>query len=116
MGILKMSLALNLTTKNPLTSKVSLVNASPDAAARLVNSKKVNKVDYPHLMVIAEQIASSNSHVKAATTNKLQAIADQIKRLQQEAVKCLEEAKRDKQLHEAACNLVKKSGYNLPPV
>merc|ERR1719461_2290285 len=110
-----MSLQLNLTEKQTFNSKVTLVNSSPEQAARLVNSKKVNKVDYSHLVVIAKQIASSNSHVKAATTNKLKAIAYQIKRLQQEAVNCLEEAKRDKQLHEAACNLVKKPGtvYHL---
>merc|ERR1712110_1006776 len=44
-------------------------------------------------MDLAEQIANSNSHIKAATTNKLQSIADQIKKL-----------------HQAACNLVKKPG------
>jgi len=94
---------------------VKLVSTTANTTVQLVSSKKVNKVDHDHLMDLAEQIANSNSHVKAATTNKLKAIADQIKRLQEEAVKCLEDAKRDKQLHEAACNLVKKPGtvYHL---
>merc|ERR1711879_430430 len=96
-------------------TKPTLVKPSLDTTVQLVSTKKVTNVDHSHIMHLAEQISNSNSHVKAATTNKLQSIAEQIKRLQQEAVQCLENAKRDKQLHEAGCNLVKKPGtiYHL---
>merc|ERR1739848_464437 len=55
-------------------------------------------------------ISSADTHLKAATTNKLKLIYDQIQSLQEQARECLEEAKRDKMLHQAACNMVKKPG------
>merc|ERR1712110_762223 len=110
-----MSLQITTNKTDTKNGKVTLVKSSLDTTVQLVSSKKVNNVDHGHIMHLAEQISNSNSHVKAATTNKLQSIAEQIKRLQQEAVQCLENAKRDKQLHEAGCNLVKKPGtvYHL---
>lgn len=48
--------------------------------------------------------------VRANAGNKLMVIADQIRYLQQQAQKCLQDAKRDADLHHAACNMVKKAG------
>ena len=48
--------------------------------------------------------------MKANAGNKLMVIADQIRYLQQQAMKVLEDAKRDADLHHAACNVVKKPG------
>ncbi|XP_041837695.1 uncharacterized protein C1orf50 homolog isoform X1 [Melanotaenia boesemani] len=48
--------------------------------------------------------------IKANACNKLTVIADQIRYLQEQARKTLEEAKRDADLHHAACNIVKKPG------
>ena len=85
-------------TPQPLT--VSLVS----------NVEKANKVDTGHLLNLARQISSADSHIKSGTTGKLKQIHDQIKKLQNEAVQILENAKRDKMLHTAACNIVKKPG------
>ncbi|KAK0131905.1 hypothetical protein N1851_033304 [Merluccius polli] len=48
--------------------------------------------------------------IKANACNKLTVIADQIKYLQEQARKVLEDAKKDADLHHAACNIVKKPG------
>ncbi len=52
----------------------------------------------------------ANDFVTAGATNKLLLIADQIKFLQMQAQNVLEEAKRDQQLHSAACNMKKVPG------
>merc|ERR1711881_794854 len=78
---------------------------------QLVSEKKVTLAKHEHLMDLAQSIASADSHIKTATTNKLVQISEQIKALQEQARVCLEEAKRDKQLHQAACNMVKKPGH-----
>ena len=56
----------------------------------------------------------ADSSVKSNVTNKLSLIADQIKFLQDQAKDILEKAKLEMELHNAACNLVKKPGtvYN----
>ena len=48
--------------------------------------------------------------MKSNVTNKLSLIADQIKFLQDQAREILEKAKLEMELHNAACNLVKKPG------
>ncbi|XP_032405339.1 uncharacterized protein C1orf50 homolog [Xiphophorus hellerii] len=59
---------------------------------------------------LAEQVQKGDDFVKANACNKLTVIADQIRYLQEQAKKVLEEAKRDADLHHAACNIVKKPG------
>merc|ERR1712183_2445 len=94
---MKNSVALVSTTGQPLSFN-------------LVSTKKATKVDHDHLLNLANQISSADSHIKAGTTGKLKQIHDQIKKLQNEALQILENAKRDKMLHTAACNIVKKPG------
>nr|XP_046167442.1 uncharacterized protein C1orf50 homolog isoform X1 [Oncorhynchus gorbuscha] len=48
--------------------------------------------------------------VRANACNRLTVIADQIRYLQEQARKVLEDAKKDAELHHAACNVVKKPG------
>jgi len=94
-----------------LKKRVELVEStSSKLAVQLVSQKKATKCNHEHLMDLAKTISTADSHVKATTTNRLKQIADQIKRLQQEATHILESAKRDKMLHQAACNIVKKPG------
>ncbi|WAR01977.1 CA050-like protein, partial [Mya arenaria] len=52
----------------------------------------------------------ADEFTKATCGSKLMVIADQIRYLQEQAKKVLEEAKRDAMMHHAACNLVKKPG------
>merc|ERR1711972_445744 len=100
-----------LTENLKMKQQVSLVQSTgSQLSVQLVSQKKATKCNHEHLMDLAKTIASADSHVKATTTNRLKQIADQIKRLQQEATQILENAKRDKMLHQAACNIVKKPG------
>merc|ERR1711976_84306 len=100
-----------LTENLKMKQQVSLVQSTgSNLSVQLVSQKKATKCNHEHLMDLAKTIATADSHVKATTTNRLKQIADQIKRLQQEATQILENAKRDKMLHQAACNIVKKPG------
>merc|ERR1712004_701853 len=100
-----------LTENLKMKQQVSLVQSTgSQLSVQLVSQKKATKCNHEHLMDLAKTIATADSHVKASTTNRLKQIADQIKRLQQEAQDILENAKRDKMLHQAACNIVKKPG------
>merc|ERR1712014_222372 len=97
-----------LTENLKMKQQVSLVQSTgSNLSVQLVSQKKATKCNHEHLMDLAKTIASADSHVKATTTNRLKQIADQIKRLQQEATQILENAKRDKMLHQAACNCEK---------
>lgn len=62
------------------------------------------------LVELARQVQKADEFTKATAGSKLMVIADQIRYLQEQAKKVLEEAKRDAMLHHAACNLVKKPG------
>lgn len=62
------------------------------------------------LVALAAQVQKGDDFIKANACNKLTVIADQIRYLQEQARKALEEAKRDADLHHAACNIVKKPG------
>merc|ERR1711879_901852 len=100
-----------LTENLKMKQQVSLVQSTgSNLSVQLVSQKKATKCNHEHLMDLAKTIATADSHVKATTTNRLKQIADQIKRLQNETQEILENAKRDKMLHQAACNIVKKPG------
>ncbi|PAA92545.1 hypothetical protein BOX15_Mlig011775g1, partial [Macrostomum lignano] len=74
-------------------------------------SAKHSQVSTPgDLVSLAQQIEKADSFTKANVSNKLTVIAEQIRHLQEEALKTLEEAQLDAELHHAACNLVKKPG------
>ncbi|XP_023185918.1 uncharacterized protein C1orf50 homolog [Xiphophorus maculatus] len=91
---------------------VNLVETSTaPSGMELVSSYQTNRVGDPmDLVALAEQVQKGDDFVKANACNKLTVIADQIRYLQEQAKKVLEEAKRDADLHHAACNIVKKPG------
>ncbi|XP_028920287.1 uncharacterized protein C1orf50 homolog [Ornithorhynchus anatinus] len=62
------------------------------------------------LVELAHQVQKADEFVRANASNRLTAIAEQIRHLQAQARKVLEEARRDADLHHAACSLVKKPG------
>lgn len=62
------------------------------------------------LVELAQQVQKADEFTRANACNKLTVIADQIRYLQEQAKKVLEDARRDNALHHAACNLVKKPG------
>ncbi|XP_057286759.1 uncharacterized protein C1orf50 homolog [Pezoporus wallicus] len=54
--------------------------------------------------------SQADDFIRANACNKLTIIAEQIRCLQEQARKVLDEANRDADLHHVACNLVKKPG------
>ena len=57
----------------------------------------------------------ADTFTRANVGNKLQVIAEQVRFLQEQAKRVLEEAKQNTQLHHVACNFVKQPGtlYHL---
>ncbi|GFS01341.1 C1orf50 homolog [Elysia marginata] len=94
------------------TNQVALVEAnSCPMGVQLVSSRKTNKMSAStDLVELAKSVQKADEFTKANAGNKLTVIADQIRYLQNQARKVLEDAKRDASLHHAACNLVKKPG------
>ncbi|XP_053136765.1 uncharacterized protein C1orf50 homolog [Hemicordylus capensis] len=62
------------------------------------------------LVALAEQVEKADDFVRANACNRLTVIAEQIRYLQEQARKVLEDANRDADLHHVACNFVKKPG------
>ncbi|KAK3787046.1 hypothetical protein RRG08_037323 [Elysia crispata] len=94
------------------TGQVALVetNSCP-MGVQLVSSRKTNKMSAStDLVELAKAVQKADEFTKANAGNKLTVIADQIRYLQKQARKVLEDAKRNASLHHAACNLVKKPG------
>ncbi|XP_063001201.1 uncharacterized protein C1orf50 homolog [Elgaria multicarinata webbii] len=62
------------------------------------------------LVALARQVDTADDFVRANACNRLTVIAEQIRYLQEQAKKVLEDANRDADLHHVACNFVKKPG------
>lgn len=101
----------------PYKSTVALVETqSRPLGVQLVDASSTNKMQDPmDLVGLAHQIQKADEFTRANAGNKLTVIAEQIRFLQEQAKKVLQEAKRDHDLHHAACNMVKKPGqiYHL---
>ncbi|OWA51003.1 putative Uncharacterized protein C1orf50 [Hypsibius exemplaris] len=77
----------------------------------LINPAKRHQItDSMDLVGLAQQLQTADNFTKANTTNKLIVIVDQIRYLQEQAKKILEEANRAQQLHHVACNFKKIPG------
>ena len=63
------------------------------------------------LVDAARQIAEADQVIGTVVHGKLQIIADQIRALQAQAKKVLEEAREDASLHRARCNFQKRVGH-----
>jgi len=92
--------------------QVALVeNNSTPLGVQLVNSRKTNKTSGAgDLVELAKAVQKADEFTKANAGNKLTVIADQIRYLQEQARKVLEDARKNASLHHAACNLVKRPG------
>ncbi|XP_020892139.1 uncharacterized protein C1orf50 homolog, partial [Exaiptasia diaphana] len=93
-------------------TNVYTVDTSGSAATRqLVNPERVHRVSDPYdLVCLAQEVQKADQFVRCAASNKLILIAEQIRHLQEQARKVLEETKRDAELHHAACNFKKRPG------
>ncbi|XP_037005280.1 uncharacterized protein C1orf50 homolog [Artibeus jamaicensis] len=86
------------------------LTATPGGLA-LVSPYHTHRAGDPlDLVALAEQVQKADEFVRANATNKLTVIAEQIQHLQEQARKVLEDARRDADLHHAACNIVKRPG------
>ncbi|XP_036387825.1 uncharacterized protein C1orf50 homolog [Megalops cyprinoides] len=107
-----MEKAVSLPNEHSKTTPVTLVESSSNPSGlELVSSYQTNRVGDPmDLVALAEQVQKGDDFVRANACNRLTVIADQIRYLQEQARKVLEDAKKDAELHHAACNVVKKPG------
>ncbi|XP_067668281.1 uncharacterized protein C1orf50 homolog [Haliotis asinina] len=97
---------------DPNLTAVSLVESSSrPGGVKLVSARHANKTSDPmDLVELAMQVQKADEFTRANAGSKLTVIADQIRYLQEQARKVLEEAKRNALLHHVACNFVKKPG------
>ncbi|XP_069466989.1 uncharacterized protein C1orf50 homolog [Ambystoma mexicanum] len=102
---------MSISEVNTVTT-VALVESSSDPSGlKLVSSYQTNRIGDPSdLVALAQQVQKADEFIRANACNRLTTIAEQIRFLQEQARKVLEEAKRDADLHHAACNVVKKPG------
>jgi len=100
----------NSTQAKPV--QVTLVETSGNPSGlQLVNPYQTNKVSDPtDLVELARQVQKADEFVRGTAINKLSVIVDQIRYLQQQARKVLEESHRDNLLHHVACNFKKVPG------
>ncbi|XP_064598980.1 uncharacterized protein C1orf50 homolog [Liolophura sinensis] len=93
-------------------TKVNLVEQSDrPGGVMMVNTYATNRASDPmDLVELARTVQKGDEFTRATAGSKLTIIADQIRYLQEQARKVLEEARRDSMLHHAACNIVKKPG------
>ncbi|XP_076862383.1 uncharacterized protein C1orf50 homolog [Brachyhypopomus gauderio] len=107
-----MDRTVSLPSQPDKSTVVTLVETSRNPSGIvLVSPYQTNRVGDPmDLVALAQQVQKGDEFIRANACNKLTVIADQIRYLQEQARKVLEDAKRDTELHHAACNVVKKPG------
>jgi hypothetical protein len=98
-------------------STVALVEANSNPlGVALVNTQRTNKSgDANDLVALAIQVQKADECTRSVAGSKLGVIAEQIKFLQAQALRVMQEAKLNADLNHAACNMVKKPGniYHL---
>lgn len=82
---------------------------------KLLNPYNVGRHDANDIISLAHQIQTADVSIRNTATGKLTMILDQIKFLQGQAQKILEESENSMNLHKAACNFRKVPGniYHL---
>nr|ACO13078.1 C1orf50 homolog [Lepeophtheirus salmonis] len=110
-GFIKADLVLLDESKPNFQTQVNLVerNVNPVGYA-LVDSDRSGKKTQFDLVELASNIQKADEFTVATAGSKLSVIVEQMKFLQQQARKVLEESNRNKQLHHIACNFKKVPG------
>lgn len=82
---------------------------------KLLNAYTVGRYEADDIIQLAQQIQTADVNIRNNATGKLTMILDQIKFLQAQAQKILEESETSMNLHKAACNFRKIPGniYHL---
>ena len=90
---------------------VAHVVGPSEVSSSLVDARTVHRISDPSdLVSLAKEVQKADEFVKCVATSKLIVIAEQIRHLQFQAKKVLEEAKEGAILHHAACNFKKIPG------
>jgi len=95
---------------------VALVERNKEPSGyKLLNAYNVGRHEADDIISLAHQIQTADVSIRNAATGKLTMILDQIKFLQAQAQKILEESDSSMNLHKAACNFRKVPGniYHL---
>ncbi|KAK3927431.1 hypothetical protein KUF71_015716 [Frankliniella fusca] len=77
----------------------------------LVNSFRVGRHDPTDLVELAREIQLADNTVRSTACGKLQVIAEQVRFLQQQAQRVLQEARDDQSRHHAHCNFKRVPGH-----
>ncbi|VDM70104.1 unnamed protein product [Strongylus vulgaris] len=98
-----------------IAAEVKLVKARDSDSRIVVSCKHSDQASPDDLVALAQQLSTANELVKTRACDRLRSIAEQMEQLQKAAVKVLEEAKRDEELHNTPCNVQKYPGriYHL---
>lgn len=78
----------------------------------ILNKYRVNRMESGDLEVLVSNLKTCEQHTKNNAINKLQVISEQVKFLQQQAKKILEDTQRNSELHNVPCNFVKVCGQS----
>ncbi|RCN37206.1 hypothetical protein ANCCAN_16907 [Ancylostoma caninum] len=94
---------------------LKLVNPREDGSRLVVSTRQTDRPAPDDLVALAQQLTSARELVIERACDRLRGIAEQMEHLQKAAIKVLEEAKRDEELHSVACNMQKQPGriYHL---
>ncbi|ETN76278.1 hypothetical protein NECAME_11784, partial [Necator americanus] len=90
---------------------VKLVKTRKDGSRKVVSYRQTNRASADDLVALAQQLTTARELVKGRACDRLRTIAEQMEQLQKAAIRVLEEAKRDEELHNVACNLQKQPGH-----
>ncbi|KAJ1350481.1 hypothetical protein KIN20_006278 [Parelaphostrongylus tenuis] len=109
---------VNAVVKVPLENQnveVELVAPRGDGRRLVVSESSSDRATPDDLVALAQQLVSARELVKGRAFDRLRGIAEQMEHLRKAAVRVLEEAKRDEDLHSVACNMQKYPGriYHL---
>ncbi|CAO4364265.1 unnamed protein product [Caenorhabditis nigoni] len=94
---------------------VPLVQSRSDEQRLVTSARQTDKIDADDLVALANQLSSARQLVKGRACDRLKQIADQMEQLHMAARAVLEDAQRDEELHNVACNMQKQPGriYHL---
>lgn len=95
----------------PTNALARVVDDESDITKQLVNSRSAKKATPADLVELAKEVQRSDEEVRHVASGKLQIIAEQIRFLQEQAKRVLDDAKESADLNSAKCNFVKKPGH-----
>jgi len=94
----------------PTKALARVVDDESNITKHLVSARAAKKATPSDLVELAREVQRADEEVRHVASGKLQIIAEQIRFLQEQAKKVLDEARDSTNLNNAKCNFVKKPG------